>query len=211
MAGTSDSRVLATLSVLFIVSSFAYARLPPATVDRAFIAFFLPVAAVAIVALMRVVTVREPVYRGNQTPGHTYDAIVFRIVLFVGALHGLVLFGLLGHRPLDRVGQVVPRLVPFLLGIALMVIGNLLPRIRPNAAIGIRTTRTLSNRDAWLRVNRRAGYVAVALGIAIVLTALLVPPGTRVAAVVGVAGMVAAVALTAWTWRDAYGRHNPAR
>jgi hypothetical protein len=32
-----------------------------------------------------------------------------------------------------------------------MAIGNLLPRVRPNVAIGIRTSRTLRDRDAWLR------------------------------------------------------------
>jgi uncharacterized membrane protein len=91
-----------------------------------------------------------------------------------------------------------------------MAIGNLLPRVRPNVAIGIRTSRTLRDRDAWLRANRTAGYVAVALGFAIVTAALLVPPGPRLAAVVGGSGIIAVVMLVAWTWRDAYGRRDAA-
>src|SRR5206468_7822332 len=132
----------------------------------------------------------------------TYDAIVFRLVLFIGALHGTVLIGLLGHGLADRAGLPVPRLAPILLGTGLIAIGNLLPRVKPNVAIGIRTSRTLRDRDAWLRVNRRAGYVTVALGFAIVVAALLVPPGPHVAALVGGSGILAVVMLIAWIWRD---------
>ena len=141
----------------------------------------------------------------------TFDAIVFRVVLFIGALHGTVLIGLLGRGLVGRTGPLVPRLAPVLLGVGLMAIGNLLPRVRPNVAIGIRTSRTLRDRHAWLRVNRRGGYVAVALGFSIVATALLVPPGPRIAAVVGAIGMLGVAVLVPWTWRDTTNRGETAR
>ena len=202
MAAHADSRPLATVAALYVISAVAYARLPPATVNRAFIAFLLPTAAGAIYVLMRLLAAHDHVRRGNGTFSRTYDAIVFRAVLFIGALHGTVLIGLLGRGLVDRTGPLVPRLAPFLLGAGLMAMGNLLPRVRPNVAIGIRTSRTLRDRDAWLRVNRRAGYVTVALGFAIVVAALLVPPGPHVAALVGGSGILAVVMLIAWIWRD---------
>jgi uncharacterized membrane protein len=211
MAVHADSRPLATIAALYAISAVAYARLPPATFDRAFIAFLLPTAAGAIYVLMRLLAAHDHVRQGNGTFTRTYDAIVFRVVLFIGALHGTVLTGLLGRGLVDRTGPIVPRLAPVLLGAGLMTIGNLLPRVRPNVAIGIRTSRTLRDRDAWLRANRTAGYVTVALGFAIVAAALLVPPGPRVAAVVGGIGILAVVMLVAWTWRDAYGRREAAR
>lgn len=203
--------MLATFAVLYVVSGVAYARLPVSVVDPALIAFLLPTAALTIYGLMRLLAARDRAYRSHETSSRTYDAIVFCVVLFIGALHGAVLIGLLGRGFGGRFGPVVPRLAPALLGMALMAIGNLLPRIRPNSAIGIRTRRTLSRRDAWLRVNRRAGYVAVALGFAILMAAVLLPPGPRVAAVVGGAGIAAVVMLVVWTWRDAYDRHDVAR
>ena len=202
MAAHADSRPLATVAALYVISAVAYARLPPATVNRAFIAFLLPTAAGAVYVLMRLLAAHDHVRRGNGTFSRTYDAIVFRAVLFIGALHGSVLIGLLGRGLVDRTGPLVPRLAPFLLGAGLMAMGNLLPRVRPNVAIGIRTSRTLRDRDAWLRVNRRAGYVTVALGFAIVVAALLVPPGPHVAALVGGSGILAVVMLIAWIWRD---------
>ena len=211
MAVHADSRPLATTAALYVISAVAYGRLPLATFDRAFIAFLLPTAAGAIYLLMRLLAAHDHVRQGNGTFTRTYDAIVFRVVLFIGALHGTVLTGLLGRGLVDRTGPIVPRLAPVLLGAGLITIGNLLPRVRPNVAIGIRTSRTLRDRDAWLRANRTAGYVAVALGFAIVAAALLVPPGPRIAAVVGGIGMLAVIMLVAWTWRDAYGRREAAR
>ncbi len=211
MAAHADSRALVTIAALYIISVAAYLRLPPATFDPAFIAFLLPTAASAIYVLMRLLAAHDHERQGNGTFAGTYDAIVFRIVLFISALHVTVLAGLLGRGVIARTGPLVPRLAPILLGSGLMAIGNLLPRVRPNVAIGIRTAKTLGDRDAWLRANRIAGYVAVALGFGIVVAALTVPPGPRVAAVVGSIGLAALVVLVAWTWRDAYGRRETAR
>ena len=94
MAVHADSRPLATLAALYVVSAVAYARLPPATVDRAFIAFLLPTAAGTIYVLMRILAAHDHVRRGNGSFARTYDAIVLRTVLFIGALHGTVLIEL---------------------------------------------------------------------------------------------------------------------
>jgi len=208
MAGHADSRLLTIFAALFVVSGAAYARLPSAVVSPALIAFLLPTAAVAIFILLRLLAAHDPLRGSHHGTSYTYDAIVFRVVLFVGALHGIVLLGLFGRGFMDRAGPIVPRLAPVLLGVGLIAIGNLLPRVRPNVAFGIRTSRTLRDRGSWFRANRRAGYVAVALGFAIVMAAMFVPPGPRIAAVVGVAGIIAVVTLVAWTWRDVYDRSD---
>jgi uncharacterized membrane protein len=67
------------------------------------------------------------------------------------------------------------RIVPLLLGVTMIAVGNLLPRVRPNLAIGIRTRRTLSDRACWMRTHRRAGYLIVAAGVVVVLSAIAVP------------------------------------
>ena len=211
MAAHADSRPLVTITALYIISVAAYIQLPPATVNRAFIAFLLPTAAAAIYTLMRLLAAHDHVRRGNGAFARIYDAIVFRVVLFIGALHGTILVGLLGRGVVARSGPLVPRLAPILLGAGLIAIGNLLPQVRPNVAIGIRTSRTLDDRDAWLRANRTAGYVAVGLGTGIIVSALLLRPGPHVAAAVGSIGIVAFVLLIAWTWRDVYGRNEAAR
>ena len=210
MAAYADSRPLITVAALYGISAVAYARLPPWT-DRAFIAFLLPTAAVVIYVLMRLLHAHDHMRQGNGAFTDTYNAIVFRVVLFVGGLHGTVLAALLGRGLMARSGPLVPRLAPLLLGAVLIAIGNLLPRVRPNVAIGIRTARTLRDREAWLRANRTAGYVAVTLGLVIVAAALLLPRGPWVAGTIGGMGMIAVVTLVARTWRDTHDGNEAAR
>ena len=164
-----------------------------------------------IYVLLRLLHTRDHVRHGNGAFTDTYNAIVFRVVLFVGGLHGTILTALLGRGLMARTGPLVPRLAPVLLGAVLIAIGNLLPRVRPNVAIGIRTSRTLRDRDAWLRVNRTAGYVSVTLGVVIVAVALLLPRGPWVTGAVEGMGMIAVVTLVARTWRDAHDGNEAAR
>ena len=58
-------------------------------------------------------------------------------------------------------------------GILLIVIGNLLPRARPNWFVGIRTPWTLSSDRVWEKTHRFGGRVFVAGGLLITIAALL--------------------------------------
>ena len=65
--------------------------------------------------------------------------------------------------------KAVAHAVPVMFGLTLIVIGNLLPRFRPNVVIGIRTARTLNDRAAWAHTNRIAGYATVGAGVMFLL------------------------------------------
>jgi len=79
-----------------------------------------------------------------------------------------------------------------MLGFTMISIGNLLPKTRPNIAIGIRTHRTLSDRALWVRTHRSAGYLVVACGAVIILSAIAVPApvGPGMILLVGPAALV---------------------
>ena len=135
-----------------------------------FMAFTLPVAAAATYLILR--TLWSEI--GSDRDGHreaeaTHRAIAIRLVLFVLALQLLVMLNLGG---IEWVRAWGPRLVIVLFGSAFIAIGNLLPRTRPNLALGIRTSRTLSDREFWMRLHRTCGYLSVSLGIVIVLSGL---------------------------------------
>lgn len=101
-----------------------------------------------------------------------YDAIMLRVTVLVMGVHGAVLLAVLGLLSGRKWAGV---LVPLMLGFAMISIGNLLPRTRPNLAIGIRTRLTLADRVLWMRVHRWAGYMTVACGVVVVLSAIAVP------------------------------------
>ena len=138
------------------------------------VAFFLPTAAAVTHALLRGLCVKHPIDEaGSQDALRMYDAIMLRIAMFLMGVHAAVLLGLLGVLK-GRAWAV--EIVPVMLGLTMISIGNLLPRTRPNLAVGIRTRRMLSNRALWIRTHRAVGYMVVALGFVIVLSAIAVPP-----------------------------------
>ena len=153
------------------------------------VAFLLPTAVALTDALLRGLCIKHPL-EGAGSPGLAiYDAIMFRFAVFVVAVHATVLLGVLGLLSgRDWAGQ----LVPVMLGLAMISIGNLLPRTRPNLAVGIRTRATLSDRALWMRTHRAVGYLAVAVGLVIVVSAIALPPpiGRTMVLIVGPAGLL---------------------
>lgn len=208
MATLADAPTLISIAALYAVSAFAYARLPPWTDSRAFIAFLLPTAAAAIYVLMRLLDARDPVRTGNGAFTVTLRSIVFWVVLFISALHATILLALLGRGVFARTGPLVPRLTPVALGVLLIAVGNLLPRVKPNIAFGIRTARTLRHRNTWLHMHRFAGYVAVGLGFGIVIVALVMPPGPWIAGAVGAGSLAAIFGLVVKARRDTHDRNE---
>ena len=77
------------------------------------------------------------------------------------ALHGLVLAVLAS---VLNPRWPVHRLAVVLFGLWLIAVGNVLPRVRPNVLLGIRSHRLLENPLAWARMHRGAGYLLVVLG-----------------------------------------------
>ena len=137
------------------------------------VAFLLPTALALTDALLRGLCVRHPVDRASMTNVlATYDAIMLRFVVFVMGMHLAVLLGLLG---LLRGRAWAAQFVPVMLGATMMSVGNLLPKTRPNIAIGIRTRRTLSDRALWIRTHRTAGYVLVTSGAIVAFSAITLP------------------------------------
>jgi hypothetical protein len=52
-----------------------------------------------------------------------------------------------------------------LLGLHLVVVGNVIPRLRPGAPLGVGGQVTDTHRHAWMRTYRTAGYLCVVIGV----------------------------------------------
>jgi uncharacterized membrane protein len=180
----------------YVLGAALYSRLPDQIpswtvadrdilLGRPMVAFLLPTAAAVTYFLLRGLCVRHPVDAVSSS--HvlaTYDAVMLRFITFLMGVHAIVLVGLLG---VLRGRGWAARIVPVLLGLTMIGIGNLLPRTRPNLAIGIRTSRTLSDRAAWVQTHRIAGNVVVGLGGVILVAGIALPPPLGPAMIVVVA------------------------
>ena len=135
-------------------------------------AFLLPTAMVITNLLLRSLCLRHHGDDAGTMEVAIYDAIMRRFTAFVIGMHAMIMLGMLGWLS-NRAW--VAQIVPVMAGLTMISIGNLLPRTRPNLAIGIRTRRTLSDRGLWIKTHRTAGYVLVLGGAVVVLSALAIP------------------------------------
>ena len=141
----------------------------------------LPATAAIVYALLRTVGVRS-------APRHMQGPIAVigcHVVAFIIGLHVLMVCNLAGVAWARALG---PRAVVVLLGVAIVSVANVLPRLRPNLAVGIRTTQSLDDRRLWSRMHRLAGRSAVALGCITCVAGLslrgdMIGPGISVAAI----------------------------
>jgi hypothetical protein len=192
-----QARAVAVLILGYLVGVTAFPKLPGPFLDqklsaRFLVAFTLPTTALVIYTLFRSLWKHDRVRSGNGAFEVTYHAIVLRVLLFVLALHVLVMLQLTGA--MDTVGLRLSagRAVVVLFGVVLIAIGNLLPRTRPNIAVGVRTNRTLTNTQLWQQVHRVSGYATVGLGVVIAVTGLVLTH-EALGAVVGAAALLAAI------------------
>lgn len=137
--------------------------------------FEAPVSRLGLAAGRRLFNAGEPRY---EVFAPTYRLIVLWVVCLVLSLH------------LAFVAEVLDwslqpgTIVGVTLGAGMMLVGNAMPRLRPNAVAGIRTARTMNDPVAWARVHRTFGAVWLAAGIFIVIVSIVAPRYALVTALV---------------------------
>jgi hypothetical protein len=99
----------------------------------------------------------------------TYDTISLSVVVLILGVHAGMVAAMLGHETL------APRIINVVMGISLVVAGNVMPRVRPNLVAGVRTRRTLTDPDLWRATHRLLGIAFVFAGAITVLVGLVAP------------------------------------
>lgn len=166
-------------------------------VHRYLTIFLMPITGTAIYVLLRSLQKHHAPANGDPMGDDAVQGILFWILAFLVGVHLLmmaVLTGVEAVRPWAQRGVVV------LLGVTLTAVGNLLPRTRPNFALGIRTARTLTDRQLWILTHRVSGYVVVAIGVVTMISGLFVS-ATAAGAAPFIAMIVGAMVVGAYYWR----------
>jgi alpha-beta hydrolase superfamily lysophospholipase len=123
--------------------------------------------------------------------GPTFDVIVAAVVLGVVLFHLVILGTVLGWPRWTAQGFTA------LIGLGLVVVGNIMPRTRPNWVAGLRTRATLSHPDIWRRVHRWFGALLMVTGLAVVGISFVTAPVALVVAAAGGLGSAVLATLVA--------------
>jgi hypothetical protein len=99
----------------------------------------------------------------------TFDTISLSVVVLILGVHAGMVAAMLGHATL------APRIINVVMGISLVVAGNVMPRVRPNLVAGVRTRGTLTDPEMWRATHRLLGLAFVMAGAITVLVGLVAP------------------------------------
>lgn len=167
------------LVMAFIASIYFYAHFPEMVAthwnvygnpngysSRTFAAFFFPTLNLGIFLLLTFIPYIDPHRERYQEFAKTYNIFKLLIILFLTIIY--LLIGLKGIGYDISVRGVVPLLV----GIMFMIIGNYMSKIKSNWFFGIRTPWTLSSEEVWNKTHRLGGRLFVLVGLVMLLGAL---------------------------------------
>jgi uncharacterized membrane protein len=130
---------------------------------------FMPLVGIMMFAAMLVIPRFDPSFKSDPTRVAHFPG--FRLIITVVLLlaHLVVLFQ--GLYPDLGLWPVIPAVI----GVMFILVGNFLGKTRPNRMVGVRTPWTFKSKLAWVGANRFAGWALVLEGLGLVFLAIVRP------------------------------------
>lgn len=155
----------------------------------------LPTALAAFIALFPGVDLKK---EGVEKHRRAYFVAMGVVTSLMFALFGFV-FSAARGASLENLFFVIP----LMLGLSLVVLGNFAPQVKPNKVFGIRTPWTLSDEEVWRKTHRFGAYVLVISGFLLVGSSffLKLTAGLVIFVAVLPLGMAFITAYSFWEYR----------
>lgn len=129
--------------------------------------FLLPMIMIVLALLFEYVIPNiDPFKKNYESFRKYYDGFVVALILFLVFIYKLTILWSLGFR--FDIGQLITPAI----GAFFYYIGSMLPHVKRNWFMGIRTPWTMSSNSVWEKTHKRGGILFKAAGIIIVLSIL---------------------------------------
>lgn len=173
------------LAFMYLVSLWAWVQIPAGTqvpihwnvqgeVDGYGSKFWglllLPLVNTGIVLLFIAIPRLEPRRQNLLRSMKAYTRFWAAFLVFMLVLHLALVAATLGY------GARIELIVPIMVGVLFIIIGNYMGKIRSNFLMGIRTPWTLSSELAWNKTHRLGGKMFMLTGALTILAALFGSP-----------------------------------
>lgn len=129
--------------------------------------FLIPLIAAGMYALLLVLPRFDPGRANYESFRSAYLTIRLSILFLMAVIYCAMLLSAFKY-PID-----MGLFVAIPVGLLFMVLGNVMGKIRPNWFVGVRTPWTLSSRRSWNKTHRLAGWLFIAMGLAIGATGIV--------------------------------------
>ena len=179
-----------------VATHWNFAGDPDSYSGRAFAAFFFPALAWFLYLLLTFLPIIDPKANRYEEFANVYNAIRFLMVALFAALYALASLAGLGYDV--RVGVAVPGLI----GVLFIALGMLLPNIKRNWFVGIRTPWTMSSELVWNETHRVGSALFVLSGVAFIAIPFL-PAWLALPLFIAVMALllVGTVGYSWWVWK----------
>ncbi|MCR4804503.1 MAG: DUF1648 domain-containing protein [Clostridia bacterium] len=148
-----------------IATHFGMNGEPDGWSSKTFTVFALP-AFMAGINLLAHFALRTDPKRQNMNPVLRSIAL-WTVPVIAVLMSAFILAGALGY------SSRIELILPVLMGLLFIIIGNYLPKTKQSYTMGIRLPWTLASEENWNRTHRLAGFLWVAGGILMILLTLL--------------------------------------
>ncbi|MBC5580972.1 SdpI family protein [Anaerofilum sp. BX8] len=151
-------------------------------------AFLIPAMTLGLNALFVLLPRIDPKRRNYPRFGGAYRAFRLMFNLFMLGMAAITLYS--AYRP----GALsVNKLIPAGVGALFCVMGNYMPKFKPNYFMGLRTPWTLASERVWHSTHRLAGALWFWGGLGFMGASFLLPPKPLFAALVALVALLAGV------------------
>ena len=159
--------------------------------------FALPLVAVAVYLAFLLLRRIDPLRKNYSEFAGAWQTIRLAILVMLAAIEAMVLLMVRGW-------PVRPMVVmPMVLGLFLIAVGNSLGELRPNWFMGVRTPWTLSSRRSWDASHRFGRRALITAGAVMVVAGIVGRPWAFMAALAFlVLAAIATVVVSYREWRD---------
>jgi uncharacterized membrane protein len=186
-----DGVALLSIAAAFVATWTVFDRLPDPLpthfgldgkpngwMPRAYGAWGIPTFTILIWAFTRYIALVLPKKDKQRLTNGSMPLVAMLTAIFISAVHVVVLYVAL----VPNVD--ITRVIFVMMALFFIALGLIMPRLRRNPIIGIRTPWTLTNEENWARTHRVAGYSMVGGGLLGGLVALIGGPVGSLAALV---------------------------
>lgn len=138
----------------------------------------------------------DPKRENYQKFGKYYDLFAIAMIIFLDIVEAIVLIECFVPNTIP-VGKVIITLI----SIIFMITGNLMPKVKTNFYMGIKTPWTLSNSDVWNKTHRLGGRIMFIVGVVSILSGLFMPEMiSLIVLLVGVACIALIPLIMSYVW-----------
>lgn len=127
-------------------------------------AFMAPVIMIFTWTGMKYLPKIDPRKNNYEKFEKSYSVIVSLLITFFLILHVVTLLAAMGYK------VSIDKIVPSIVGILFIVIGNYLPKSKSNYFYGIKTPWTLSSDVSWRKTHRLGGKLFIISGMVLILS-----------------------------------------